>query len=129
MIVSTVVFRWRLRRSIALALLLGYSASAAEATVGVVRDGAVHHESSAAAAVHQETRQGDHGHEDPGAGAEHGSDHQHGTAGDHCTHTHGMSIPSACDFEVVASVEAAVEVSPLMRTGTSQGSHFRPPKA
>lgn len=119
-----------LRRCVAVALLLGYSASSAEAVVGVVRDGAVHHESAATAAVHNETERGDHGHEDPAAAeSEHGRDHQHGTAGDHCTHTHGTSLPSGYDFEVPACAETAVEIVLRSLSGTSEGSHFRPPKA
>ncbi|MEQ1854947.1 MAG: hypothetical protein ABL963_00665 [Longimicrobiales bacterium] len=119
-----------IRRSIALALLLGYSASAAEAAVGVLRDGAVHHESAAAAVIHQETHQGDHGHEDPGAGAEHGSDHRHGTSSDHCTHVHGVGLPSGCDLvEIAVRDETTVESVPLTPAGTSLRSQFRPPKA
>ncbi len=119
-----------IRRSIALALLLGYSASSAEAAIGVLRDGAVHHESAAAAVIHQETHQGDHGHEDPGAGAEHGSDHRHGTSSDHCTHVHGLGLPSACGVvEIVTPDRAIVESAPLTPTGTSLGTHFRPPKS
>jgi len=95
-----------LLRSVALLFLITYAASAAEAVVGAVRDGQVHHESSGAAAVHQETHRGEHGHEDPGTGAEHDADHQHGTSGDHCTHTHGVSLPRFCDFDVLASVLA-----------------------
>jgi hypothetical protein len=120
----------RTRRLIALALLLGYGASAAEAAVGVVRDGAVHHESAAAAAVHQESHHGDHGHEDPGTDAEHGSEHQHGTSGDHCTHAHGTSLPAVCDLDVATQVEATARpTAPPLGSGTAATSHFRPPKA
>ena len=119
-----------IRRSIALALLLGYSASTAEATVGVLRDGVVHHESEVAAVIHQETHQGDHGHEDPGAGAEHGSGHRHGTSSDHCTHVHGLGLPSGCDLAaIVTRDEPTVESVPLTPVGTSLRSQFRPPKA
>ena len=119
-----------IRHAIALALLLGYSASTAEATVGVLRDGAVHHESEVAAVIHQEAHQGDHGHEDPGAGAEHGSDHRHGTSSDHCTHVHGIGLPSACALaEIVTRDEGTVESVPLTPAGTSLRSQFRPPKA
>jgi hypothetical protein len=119
----------RFRRYLALVLMLAYGASAAEAVVGAVRDGSVHHESTVAAATHQADHHGEHGHEDPGAQPDHGSAHQHGTSGDHCTHTHGVSLPSACDFEVVTRIASAPEVSPLLRTGTTHISHFRPPKA
>src|SRR5688572_13702768 len=120
----------RLRRCLSLALFLGYSASTGEATIGPLRDGAVHHESPASAAAHQEASRGDHGHEDPGAGAEHGSDHQHGTSGDHCTHAHGMGLPSASAMvAIMIRDEATVEAVPLTPDGTTLRSHFRPPKA
>jgi len=119
-----------IRRAFALAILLGYSASTAEAVVGVLRDGVVHHESEVAAVSHQETHLGDHGHEDPGAGAEHGPDHRHGTSSDHCTHVHGLGLPSGCDLvEAVTRDEAIVESVPLTPAGTSLRSQFRPPKA
>lgn len=122
--------RRRLLRGVALLFLIAYGASAAEAVVGAVRDGRVHHESSAAAAVHQTTHHGEHGHEDPGAGAEHDADHQHGTSGDHCTHAHGVSLPTFCDFDVVASLLATPPITsapaPVDRPPTS---HFRPPRA
>jgi len=119
-----------LRRILALALLIGYGASSAEAVVGVVRDGTVHHESTASAAVHQEGHRGEHGHEDPGAGAEHGADHEHGTSSDHCTHAHGMSLPATCAFLVPAALTATPEPAPpLLASRVYASVHFRPPKA
>jgi hypothetical protein len=79
--------------------------------------------------MHQEGHRGDHGHEDPGAGAEHGGDHQHGTSGDHCTHAHGMALPAVCDFGIAASVVFAQELARLAPSGSSESFHFRPPKA
>lgn len=118
-----------LRRTAALALLLAYVASTGEATIGLLRDGSVHHESAISAAVHQETSQGDHGHEDPGVGAEHGDDHQHGTSGDHCTHTHGMGVPAASDFTVFAEIGVAELTATFGASGSFPSFHFRPPKA
>jgi hypothetical protein len=120
----------RPRRWAALGLLVAYSASTGEATTGLLRDGSVHHESSVSAAAHQETSRGDHGHEDPGAGAEHGSDHRHGTSGDHCTHVHGLGLPSGCAIvAIMIRDETPVEAVPLTPAGTSLRSQFRPPKA
>jgi hypothetical protein len=96
----------------------------------VSRDGAVHHESALATAIPQETRRGDHGHEDPGAGAEDGSDHRHGTSGDHCTHVHGVGLPSGCAIAaIMIRDEYTVESVPLTPAGTSLRFQFRPPKA
>lgn len=82
-----------MRRLLALTLLTLISASSTEAVVGVIRDGAVHHENAAVAAVHAQESGGDHGHEDTASG-EHSHDegHDHGTASDHCTHTHGAAV-------------------------------------
>ena len=119
-----------LRRFIALALLVGYLASSAEAVLGVVRDGSVHHESTAAAAIHQGEHDGEHGHEDPGVGAEHDAEHQHGTSSDHCTHAHGMSLPAFCALPVQVPLATAAEPTPpLLETGVYAAVHFRPPKA
>jgi hypothetical protein len=118
-----------LRRCAALALLVGYAASTAEATAGLVRDGSVHHESSAAATVHHETSRGDHGHEDSGTGAKHGSRHQHGTSSDHCTHAHGVGLPAACDFEILGGVHAVELPTVWQATALVAHFHFRPPKA
>jgi hypothetical protein len=124
--------RWRARRLrswVGLALLMGYGASLGEAATGVLRDGSVHHESSADAAIHQETSRGDHGHEDPGAGAEHGSGHQHGTSGDHCTHTHSMGLPTHFAFGVVGDVLVTELTNSRSPAGEADSFHFRPPKA
>ena len=76
-----------LRRALAIALLILTPASATEAVVGVLRDGAVHHESAATAAAHRDAGpQGDHGREDSAPS------HQHGTPADHCTHAHGTAL-------------------------------------
>lgn len=119
-----------LLRSIAILLLLAYAASSAETVVGAVRDGSVHHESSAAAAVHHETHHGEHGHEDPGAGAQHDQDHQHGTPSDHCTHAHGVSLPTYCDFHVVlTSPTSTVAPAASVPADRPPTAHFRPPRA
>jgi len=112
-----------------LALLMGYGASIGEAATGVLRDGLVHHESSADAAVHQETSRGDHGHEDRRAGAEHGSEHQHGTSGDHCTHAHSMGLPTHFVFGVVCDVFVTGLTTSRSPAGEANSFHFRPPKA
>lgn len=77
-----------MRRLRALIMLLLIANSFLEAVVGVVRDGAVHHESAALAAAHAQHFAGDHSHEDSvptGERYREGS-HEHGTASDYCTH-------------------------------------------
>ncbi|MGD2045400.1 MAG: hypothetical protein PVH96_04195 [Gemmatimonadota bacterium] len=94
------------RRGLAFSILLAYAVSAAEAVVGVVRDGDVHHESALAAAVHRAEHLPDHAFEQGGHDA-HGSDHGHGSSSDHCTHIHGVSLPALCQFELVGPTPAA----------------------
>lgn len=78
-------------------LLLLTAGSALESALGELRDGAVHHESSAAAAFHALDAQGDHGHEDGSLPGDHrhSRGHEHGTGSDHCTHQHGHAMPAA----------------------------------
>lgn len=116
--------RWR--SFVALILLLGYGATAAEAVLGELRDGAVHHESSIEAMAHNQTAQGEHGHEDPG---DHDSDHQHGTSVDHCTHTHSASLPAHHEFSLVVLLSTDVHSVELLSSGVAFGSLFHPPKA
>lgn len=81
-----------LHRLTALLMLLTLAFSNVETVLGVLRDGEVHHESSAVAAGHAMQAQGEHGHEDgrtQGPEHEHGPQHEHGTPADHCTHQHG----------------------------------------
>lgn len=117
------------RRLLAFVVLFGYGATVAEAAFGAARDGRVHHESTAAAAIHEVSTHGEHGHEDPGAGAEHGPRHQHGTSGDHCTHVHGAAVPALCDFVLISGNEVAIEETPPTLVGARSSTHFHPPKA
>ena len=116
--------RWR--SFVALILLLGYGATTGETVLGELRDGAVHHESSLKAMAHNQSGQGEHGHEDSG---EHGSDHQHGTSVDHCTHTHSASLPAQHEFSLVVLLSTEVHSVQVASSGTASRSLFHPPKA
>lgn len=87
----------RLKSLVALVLLTSFAASSLEAVTGLMRDGAVHHETTAAAATHAAGATGEHGHESVEEGPEqdHGPDHRHGTGSDHCTHTHGSALTAS----------------------------------
>jgi len=121
----------RSRALIASLLLAAYGATAVEAVVGQLRDGEVHHETVAAAAEHQaDTGRGEHGHEDPATDGEHGPEHQHGTSGDHCTHTHSVSLPAAqVAFSIVTNAETELAPLPAFRDGAFATPLFHPPKA
>ena len=99
-----------MRRSLPILILLVFYASLFEVGVGLARDGAVHHESTAVAVSHTTQgpdQQGEHDHESEGDSSdpEHGPDHQHGTSADHCTHAHGSALTAA-----TASAPAPVEL-------------------
>ena len=108
-------------------MLFALTFSRAETVLGLLRDGAVHHETLAAAAVHSSSSTGDHGHEDDDP---HGPEHQHGTPSDHCTHQHGTVIPSPQD-DLIAYVDDLPELvlSPSSWTDFISDPFAPPPQA
>ncbi len=98
----------------------------AESVFGEVRDGTVHHESAIEAMEHTERSQSEHGHEDA---SEHGPEHQHGTAVDHCTHTHSVSMPAQHQFGFVVLQSLRPPFAETLRGDTAVRSLFHPPKA
>ena len=122
--------RWR--SLVALVLLVGYATSSAEVVLGEVRDGEVHHESTAAALDHTQSAstQGEHGHEDDGQEAEHGPEHEHGTPADHCTHSHSVSLPGdQLVFNFIACTQTIPVPLATTRSDDTPGSLYRPPRA
>lgn len=85
-----------MKKLVSLALLLTLFWANAESQFGVLRDGAVHHESVATAAVHHETLHlnGDHGHERASSPTDSNGTpaHPHGSSTDHCTHHHDTGV-------------------------------------
>lgn len=120
----------RFRTIIATLLLFGYAATSVEVVVGQLRDGEVHHESVVAAADHQaKALGGEHGHEEPVSDAEHGPDHQHGTSGDHCTHTHSVSLPAeSAPLLLVHTLRTEPPQAAPVRGGVYTVRPFHPPK-
>lgn len=84
-------------------LLAFLAGGTVEPIAGSIRDGVVHHETSAEAGAHAlSAPTGEHGHEDGGAvGSEqqHEPGHDHGTGRDHCTHAHGNFLAEAVRFD------------------------------
>lgn len=119
-----------MRRLLALTLLILTTASSVEAVVGVMRDGQVHHENPVVAAAHAQQYAGDHGHEDGAAGENrHGERHDHGTAGDHCTHSHGPAVlTSAAPLVGTEAVDEIQTESAFPRSIVSDGL-AHPPRA
>lgn len=110
-------------RLIAFALLALLPASAAEAVVGAVRDGAVHHESSTAATLHTDSGSPSHGHED------HAPGHQHGTLADHCTHAHSIApIEHGLRLKFGGPIHTSSEPSPSLYRRTLPLEEFHPPR-
>lgn len=120
-----------LRRVLALVLLFAVSATQAETVFGAMRDGEVHHESGLTAASHSSSgSQGDHGHEDGPLSHQHGGQHQHGTAVDHCTHQHSTGAPSAMLALVFPPVQNVAPYSdPPASAGGTLAAPFHPPRA
>lgn len=115
------------RRLIASLALLAVAFSSAEAVVGELRDGEVHHEALAEAVLHDHGPDGEHGHEHD---APHGSDHRHGTSSDHCTHQHGQQL-SGEPFLLAVHASAAPEsfLEPSSLSGRFIEPVLRPPRA
>jgi len=103
-----------------------------EPLVGAARDGSVHHESAAAAAAHRSAAPGEHGHEhgpNQPRHHQHGPEHQHGTAGDHCTHAHGPALAAVAPLALGGAV-VTLEFSPPVGHPTGHRRlHHPPPKA
>ena len=114
-----------LRRAIGIMLLVAIPISAAESVVGLLRDGAVHHESPAAAAEHAALGIGQgHGHDDRVP------THQHGSPADHCTHVHGVAVtttPLQVAFDAPLSVD--YQVQRPIRHDWSPLEELPPPRA
>ncbi|MEX2295623.1 MAG: hypothetical protein WD804_04810 [Gemmatimonadota bacterium] len=99
-----------MRRALALVVLAALLGSKAEAVVGELRDGDVHHETTAKALAHQQDPHGAHAHDAVNAGdeggpvsdgsADGGQDHEHGSSSDHCTHVHGAAAIGSTDTPV-----------------------------
>lgn len=118
-----------LRRLLSLLLLMTVFAYMAEPVLGVLRDGEVHHESGAVAAVHQGQHGVEHGHEDGPLSHEHGPDHQHGTSADHCTHHHGATLTATFTLAVSSARQAALLPDAPHHALRFLSAPFRPPRA
>lgn len=118
-----------LQRLTSLLLLLAVFAYSAEAVLGVLRDGEVHHESAVAAAGHGEQRGGDHGHEDGPLSHPHGPGHQHGTSLDHCTHQHTATVAHAIAFDFPPATAAELPHDSPHLLDRTLSAPFHPPQA
>lgn len=116
-----------LHRLAAVLMLFTIAFSQTETVMGLLRDGGVHHESAAAAAVHSEYGQGEHGHED---GAPHGPEHEHGTPADHCTHQHGnLFTPKSPVLAILSYTIPQVFLEPPLWFDRFSEPAFHPPRA
>ncbi|MQA91855.1 MAG: hypothetical protein GEU90_16805 [Gemmatimonas sp.] len=116
-----------LRRLAAVLMLLTIAFSQMETVMGVLRDGKVHHDSAATAALHALNGQGEHGHED---GAPHGPKHEHGTPADHCTHQHGAQVNQrAPELAILEHVFSTAFLEPLLWRDRFTEPFSPPPQA
>lgn len=100
------------RKVVAFALLVSFVAASFEAVAGLARDGSVHHETVTEALTHSTEGASEHGHEaaSEAPDQEHGTDHQHGTGADHCTHPHGAALLTPT---LVALVDDEIRMPPV----------------
>lgn len=116
-----------LRRLIASLAFVAITLSSAEAVIGELRDGEVHHESLAEAAAHDHGLKGEREHEH---GSPHGPDHQHGTSSDHCTHQHGEQLNGVEILLAAGPSDAFVSFfEPSLLSDRVTEPFFRPPRA
>ena len=111
------------QRTAGLLLALALPLTAGESLVGPLRDGVVHHETSAQANSHLLFGGSGHGHEDSSPS------HQHGKAADHCTHQH--SVPLALTRVQVAPLSSAMQLHPgemLQPFDQTPSDVFHPPR-
>lgn len=103
-----------------------------EPSVGLLRDGVVHHESMATAYSHQQrVEQVGHGHEEAGSSTVPQSDapdHEHGTGSDHCTHVHSPAVASAVQLTFAFAFERLAPVFQPSGQSTPRQVHAPPPK-
>jgi hypothetical protein len=113
--------------------MLATSGSATESVLGLVRDGAIHHESVAAADAHRWAGAAvGHGHHDLVAPSQprHDRQHQHGTPADHCAHQHGTAMIVAVVLGPVAlQASSQPHADPFLRITPPTFDHFNPPRA
>lgn len=119
------------RASVAALLLMSFLASSFEAVAGLVRDGAVHHETVAEALSHSSDGTGEHGHEaaSEAPDEEHGPDHQHGAGADHCTHAHGTALAPAAVAALYAEVDVRATTPASAPSDYRAPPLFHPPRA
>ncbi|MDZ7779589.1 MAG: hypothetical protein U5R14_06570 [Gemmatimonadota bacterium] len=115
-----------MRRLLVVIMLVVFHTSVLEVGVGLARDGAVHHETTATAVshtTHGQDQPGEHGHEtgEPDGTEDQGPDHRHGTSTDHCTHVHGPGLPPAA-----LAALGVIEVGSSVHTAVSTPSNYVP---
>ena len=121
-----------IRRCFAAGALVALVGSAVEPGFGLLRDGAVHHESTTEATQHASLGHGEHGDRRLAAEAPTtpSTEHEHGTSMDHCTHVHGPALQAVLPT-LAMSFRASIADDPLVEThGRSPlEALFHPPKA
>ena len=89
-------------RRISFVILAAITVFTLEPVMGVVRDGAVHHETSARAAAHSFLAGAGHAHGtiESDRADDSGQRHEHGSSADHCSHAHGLALVGTFVFEI-----------------------------
>ena len=118
------------RRLVALLMLCSITYSSAEAVIGVLRDGKVHHETMAEAASHTLLTGAEHGHDAADPSKSPNQEHEHGTSSDHCTHQHWTPL-MAPQAELTALAEARFDPPVKWPSWTDRSTEpsLHPPQA
>lgn len=109
-------------------MLLFTALSGLESVAGMLRDEVIHAENAATVAAHTAAAT------DAGAPASAGHDHdrqqhQHGSAGDHCSHVHGVALITASDFPQFLGVSVADHGEPAFHFEYVTTTLTHPPRA
>ena len=117
-----------MHRLIASAMLFFTALSGLESVAGMLRDEVMHLENAATIAAHTADAddagtpaRGDHDHDR--------QQHQHGSAGDHCAHVHGVAIVSSTDFPQFLEGSVREHVEPAFHFEFVTQTLTHPPRA
>lgn len=128
------LLRVSVRKAISALAVAAVTIASFEALAGETRDGEIHHEDVAQAAVHHDALhlRGNHGYEDSGSPTDrsHGPEHRHGTSADHCTHVHGIGLTSRATLVETSLLTTATSFELLNApTDRNTPAPTQPPKA
>ena len=117
-----------MRRLIATAMLFFTALSGMESVAGMLRDEVMHLENAETVAAH--TAEADETGSAGQSGHDHDSEqHRHGSAGDHCSHVHGVAIITSTEFPQFTGVSGREHDDPVFHNQLVTPTLTHPPRA